>query len=122
MIRWFNDGNRVGFEFDNPKEVTKLAKDKEAIDNFKNILSKIDDVRFNRVSDLTKSTIDGFNEANSTTFATKLAPINKKVSTSNNIAKAVLGVSVANLLLIAGDKGYELYKKFKSSKKPTIKK
>ena len=122
MLRWFNDGTRVGIEFDNPKEAAKFAQDDEAIENLKKALAKLDDNHFERISDLTKSVINEMNESQSENLCKNLAPINTKAAKANTLTKVALGVSVANLLIVAADKGYDLYKKIKSSKKPTVKK
>jgi uncharacterized metal-binding protein len=62
------------------------------------------------------------NDSQSENLCRNLAPINTKAAKANTLTKVALGVSVANLLIVVGDKGYELYKKFKSSKKPAVKK
>ena len=122
MMRWFNDGTRVGIEFDNPKEAEKFSQNEEAIKSMKEALSKLDDGRFEKVADLTKSIMTDVYDSQKDCLYKVTAPIEKKVSKTNTLTKVALGVSITNLIIVAADKGYELYNKFKSSKKTTTKK
>ena len=122
MMRWFNDGTRVGIEFDSPKEAEKFAQNDEAIKSMKEALSKIEDGRFEKVADLTRNIVTDLNDTQAKNLSNTVKPINKKVSTTETLAKVALGVSITNLIITAADKGYELYKKYKSSKKPAAKK
>lgn len=122
MMRWFNDGTRVGIEFDSPKEAEKFAQNDEAIKSMKEALSKLEDGRFEKVADLTKSVMSEMYASQGECLHKVTAPIEKKVSKTNTLTKVALGVSITNLIITAADKGYELYKKYKSSKKPAAKK
>ena len=122
MMRWFNDGTRVGIEFDNPKEAEKFAQNDEAIKSMKEALSKIEDGRFEKVADLTRNIVTDLNDTQAKNLSNTVKPINKKVSTTEILTKVALGVSITNLIITTADKGYELYKKYKSSKKPAAKK
>ena len=122
MMRWFNDGTRVGIEFDNPKEAEKFAQNDEAIKSMKEALSKLEDGRFEKVANITRNMVTELNDGQTKNLNNVVKPINKKVSTIETLTKVALGVSITNLIITAADKGYDLYKKFKSSKKPAAKK
>lgn len=128
MFRYFDDGDRVGFEADSVKELTKLSENKEALDKLAVAIKDINQARTenskNALKDLMTETIADIHSIS--TAETK--EIKKEVKKTKTTTNVVLGVSIATLLIVGGDKGYELYKKFikpkKSAvdKKPTVKK
>lgn len=129
MFRYFDDGDRVGFEADSVKELTKLSENKEALDKLAVAIKDINQASTenskNALKDLMTETIASIHSIS--TAETKA--IKKEVEKERITSKVVLGISAATLLIVGGNKGYELYKKFikpkKSStadKKPTVKK
>lgn len=115
-IRYFDDGTRVGFEFDDVRDAKKLTQDEEQLKALRDALTKLDTGRFEKVSELTKNIITDMSEAQAKNAKEVAYPIQKEVKKSNTLAKVAIGVSGASLLILVADKSVELYKKFKSTK------
>ncbi len=128
MFRYFDDGDKVGFEADSVKELTKLSENKEALDKLSVAIKDINRANTENAKNALKELMtETISSVRSISMA-ETKEIKKEVKKTKTTTNVVLGASIATLLIVGGDKGYELYKKFikpkKSAidKKPTVKK
>ena len=120
MIRYFDDGDRVGFEADSVKDIQKISERKEVLDPLIDAIKKINQERNKDASEHVKTILSETINNTVAVSNNQLVAVKKEVKKTKTATNVVLGVSIATLLIVGGDKGYELYKKFIKPKKSAV--